>query len=332
MHSRLVNDLMQDPLLYTGFDSSPDRILFDCGYMFGLSLREIQRISSVFVSHTHFDHFMGFDHMLRLSIEQDRKIEVYGPEGIISQTAGKLSGYSWNLCHDLALNFEVFEIAPPFIRKAILCASEAFRLGDISVSEFSGVLKRGKGYAVSVAVLDHIIPSLAFSIKEDDMFKVNDENLALCGIKPGPWLGRLKNEYAVGCVADGYIEGPDGTPVSRPKLADSLFYLKKGRKVSYIVDTVFNERTSSDASALAFESDDLYCECAFLDEDAEKAGDVHHLTASQAATIALMSGSKRLYPIHLSKRYNGRFKELFCEAWRIFPHVFMSGKGEFIPK
>ena len=46
MKAKVVNDLMQDPLVYIEFDDISDRILFDCGYMFGLTLREIQKISS----------------------------------------------------------------------------------------------------------------------------------------------------------------------------------------------------------------------------------------------------------------------------------------------
>jgi len=85
MHSRLVNELYQDPLLYTWFDDISDRLLFDCGYMFGLAARDIQKISSIYVSHTHFDHFMGFDHLLRMCIEQDREIEIHGPADFINQ-------------------------------------------------------------------------------------------------------------------------------------------------------------------------------------------------------------------------------------------------------
>lgn len=325
MFSRLVNDLMQDPLLYTGFDSCPDRILFDCGYMFGLSLRDVQRISSVFVSHTHFDHFMGFDHLLRLSIEMDKTVELYGPPGFIGQVAGKLSGYSWNLCSDLALDFLVIEIDPPFVRRALMRASEAYSVREMGGDDFSFEIKRGDGYAVSVAVMDHIIPSLAFSIREDDLLKVNTGALSSLGLRPGPWVGVLKRDLESGTVT-GDMVLPSGESVPRASVAGDLFFLRHGKKTSYIVDTVYSERTLESACRLADGSDELYCECSFLSEDADKAAATHHLTAMQAGMIAREAGVKRLFPVHLSKRYNGRIRDLLRECSSIFPDVCIPSK------
>lgn len=329
MNVRLVNDLTQDPLLYASFDSSSESLLLDCGYMFGLSLREIQKISSIFVSHTHFDHFMGFDHMLRMRIEQNRDVEIFGPSGFIFQAAGKLSGYSWNLCSDLNLNFIVFEIDPPVIKKTVLKAQEAYKLGEIEILPYDAVLAKKNNFIVKTAIMDHIIPSLAFSIKEIDSLKVDGEALASIGAQPGPWLGELKRDALAGHDLNGEIEFSNGIVFERRKLAELLFYLKRGKKVSYIVDTVFSDDILEKAVELSENSDELYCECAFLAEDADKAASSHHLTASQAAIIAKEANVKKLFPIHLSKRYTGRFRDVFLEAHGVFPHVYLNGKGEF---
>lgn len=326
MKAKVVNDLMQDPLLYIEFEDIPDRILFDCGYMFGLTLREIQKISSVFISHTHFDHFMGFDHLLRMCIEQNRTVEFYGPLGFINQMVGKLSGYSWNLCEDLGLNFRCFEIAPPIIKSTILKAHDAFKLEYIEEKEFEPCIKKGKGYSIYTAVMDHKIPSLAFSIKEDDFLKVKSDLFEKFNIKPGPWLGNLIRKVENKEKLSESIDFENGISYSEEFLAENLLYIEKGKKISYIVDTAFTENTFKDGIELIKNSDELYCECAFLNKDLDKAQNTYHLTAQQAGKFANHGNIKKLFPIHLSKRYNGIYKDIFDEVMKEFPNVLNAYK------
>ncbi len=327
MHNKLVNELWQDPLLYTYFDNIPDRLLFDCGYMFGLSLRDIQRISSVFVSHTHFDHFMGFDHLLRMCIELPIKIELFGPRGFIGNVRAKLGGYSWNLCDSLELEFVVNEISENCVKSVTLPAVNSFIPAEPEkTSPFSKVIKATDIYRVECAVLNHKIPSLAFSVIENDFLKVNKASLEEMGLKGGPWLGTLRKEILDGNISDGTYEIPGHGTFAKKLLFSSLFEIKKGRKVSYVVDTVFSPETQKKIIELAHCSDDFYCECAFLDVDSDKAQCNHHLTARQAGILAREAEVKRLFPIHFSKRYNERWQELCDEARTEFPQVICQTK------
>lgn len=324
MFCKMVNDLHQDPLLAVGFDALKDMVLLDCGYMFGLTLREVQRISSIFVSHTHFDHFMGFDHFLRLCIEQKKTVELYGPRGFIENVRGKLAAYNWNLSASLGLDFLVFEIDEPGVRQVLLKGSEGYgRLHRETFAPFDGLLKSNEIFRVSAAVLDHKIPSLAFSVKERDFFSVRKEALAEMGLRPGPWIKELK---ALGERSDGRIEIGDVSYCGR-ELAQKLLQFKKGRKITYVVDTVFSPETLERIRELAWESDDFYCECSYLQEDAGKAAVNHHLTAAQAGILARESRVKKLIPIHFSKRYDRRYDDFLREAGGEFPFVHLESKG-----
>ncbi len=328
MHSRLVNELYQDPLLYTWFDDIPDRLLFDCGYMFGLPARDIQKISSVYVSHTHFDHFMGFDHMLRMCIEQDRQIELYGPRGFIDQVVGKLSGYSWNLCEDLGLNFKIREYSSSLIEEITLYGKNAYKQeSERTYFPFSEVITVNESYTVSTAILDHKIPSMAFSVKQNDFLKVRKDILDTLNLKPGPWLGALKKEVESGLeLQNEDIEMPDGRKLSKAELAEKMFEVRNGKKVSYVVDTIFSDETVDKICRLIDASDEFYCECTFLSSDEEKAVANHHLTAKQAGTLARLGNVARLIPIHLSKRYGNRYWELIKEAGSEFGNIELPEK------
>jgi ribonuclease Z len=59
-----------------------------------LSTRVLLRVSDVFVSHTHMDHFAGFDHLLRVCLGRDSGVRMYGPPNFISQVEHKLAAYT----------------------------------------------------------------------------------------------------------------------------------------------------------------------------------------------------------------------------------------------
>jgi ribonuclease Z len=56
-------------------------LLFDLGDVSPLSARKLVRISDVFVTHRHMDHFSGFDRLLRFVLGRDQALNPYGPVG-----------------------------------------------------------------------------------------------------------------------------------------------------------------------------------------------------------------------------------------------------------
>ena len=72
------------------------------------------RVSHVFVSHTHVDHFVGFDQLLRVLLGRKRELVLSGGPGFIAQVEHKLRAYTWNVVHryEMELMIEAREFDP----------------------------------------------------------------------------------------------------------------------------------------------------------------------------------------------------------------------------
>ena len=113
-HPCLVNGPFDDPALYVPFAYEKRAILFDLGDLRRLPPRDILKISHCFVSHTHMDHFCGFDRLLRICLGREKRLHLFGPEGFLTNLEGKLRGYNWNLVNHYRYPFEITasEISP----------------------------------------------------------------------------------------------------------------------------------------------------------------------------------------------------------------------------
>jgi len=95
----LVNDAFGDPGLYVDFRDERRALLFDLGDISRLLPRQLMRMSHVFVTHAHLDHFCGFDHLLRVILGRKAGIVIFGGPNFLEQIEHKLRAYTWNVVH-----------------------------------------------------------------------------------------------------------------------------------------------------------------------------------------------------------------------------------------
>jgi ribonuclease Z len=93
----LVNVPFGDPGVYVDLVFERRALLFDLGALSPLPPRKLLRISDVFVTHRHMDHFAGFDDLLRCLLGREKRVNIYGPAGMIDAVEHKLKAYTWNL-------------------------------------------------------------------------------------------------------------------------------------------------------------------------------------------------------------------------------------------
>nr|MDA8405026.1 hypothetical protein [Desulfobacteraceae bacterium] len=104
----LINDPSGDPGLFIPFAFNRRAIVFDLGDIAALSSRDALKISHVFVSHTHMDHFAGFDRLLRIMLGRSKTLNDHGDLKIIGNSYARYNfGFtvdgSWR-----GLDFSIF--------------------------------------------------------------------------------------------------------------------------------------------------------------------------------------------------------------------------------
>ena len=311
----LVNDPLGDPGLYVELMFEKRALLFDLGDLTPLSSRKLLRISDVFVSHMHMDHFCGFDRLLRLMLGRDCRLRLYGPAGLIDAVSHRLASYTWNLVDNYESDFVILVhewIAADRCRVAAFHTRDAFRRGAVceeTVTE--GIMLDEPSFRVRAAMLDHGITSLGFVLEERAHINIWKTRLDELGLATGPWLRTLKqavlNGEADHCLIPVIWREPkNDQPATLPlgELRRNVLRTVPGRKIGYVVDTVFSEHNVERIVELVGNADVLFIETPFVDADARRARERKHLTARQAGSIARRAGVKRLVPFHFSPRYD----------------------------
>ncbi len=329
-HAELVNATFGDPGVYIDLKFERRAILFDIGNISVLPTRKLLRVSDVFVSHTHMDHFCGLDHLLRVCLGRDTGVRLYGPPGFIAQLEHKLAAYTWNLVENYETDFDIVahELgAEGRMQRARFRSKNRFQREPLPAARAEGgVLLDDEQFRVRTVPLEHHdIVSLAFSFEEGTHINVWKNRLEQLQLPTGKWLTDLKRQVRAGAPDDTAIhvhwrtrEGSRERVFALGQLKADVLEFVPGQKVCYVTDVSGHERNIETLVEFIRHADLLFIEAVFLDADREHARRKAHLTARCAGQIARAAAVKSAVPFHFSPRYMGREDELrreFALAW-----------------
>lgn len=330
--SYLVNDVFGDPGVYVEVRWSKRALLFDLGRNDGLGPTRLLRAGDIFISHTHMDHFIGFDTLLRIALARGKTLRFFGPPGLIDNVQGKLHGYTWNLVEGYPLRLEVLEFHRETTRHTIFHAGNGFQPTTPVVSprtvpswDHPFTLLEDPMFVVKAVALNHQIPSFAYALEERFHINVNKQKLHDAGLRIGAWLSDVKHYIWQGKPDDFrftvalYDEHRrEDREYVLGDIKERFLTISRGQKIAYVVDARYDEANEAKIVALAQDADLFYCESPYLDTDAPKAHDRYHLTARQAGLMARKAHARDLTVFHFSPRYTGQGEALEQEARKAF--------------
>ncbi|MDO8564361.1 MAG: ribonuclease Z [Nanoarchaeota archaeon] len=171
----------------------------------------------------------------------------------------------------------------------------------------SGKIFEDENYFIEAKEMSHGLPSLAYSIVLKDKLRLDKNKLKKLKVPNSPIIREL-------------LKGKNIKLGNKTIKSKQVTYKEKGKKLTIILDTLFNKN----AISIAKNSDLLITESSFLESSekgAKLAKDYKHLTAHQSAQIAKKSKSKKLILTHISERYSNDPLILKEEAKKVFKNT-----------
>jgi ribonuclease Z len=273
---------LRDPALYLACTNGNRALLFDIGDISALDRKEVLAISHVFVSHTHMDHFIGFDHLLRCSLGHGKPLHLFGPAGFMKNVSSRLAGYSWNLldCQSAALVVTVTEISSDGVTTTRHAARHRFAgrrvVTDAPIT--GGQLLEEPRFRVSCTILDHRIPCLGFRLDERFHIRIDRRRLERLGLAPGPWISQFKKALyrkpeRAGSMRVASRTQPSGWQEhSLPWLVEHICDIRPGRSIAYITDVAGSAENASRIIDLVQGVDHLFIEAMFCHDLRQNSG------------------------------------------------------------
>ncbi len=269
------------------------RFLIDCGEGTQVRLREnkikFSKISHVFISHLHGDHFYGLIGLISTFglLNRQNDLHIFGPEGIKKIITLQLRlSQSW-------IHFEI-------IFHELTSAKSELIFEDDKVT-------------VHTIPLSHRVYTNGFLFKE----KLGERNLIISEIN--------KHHEIEVCDYQNLKNGKDfvnkdGTIIKNKSLTKDP---KNTVSYAYCSDTQFKPEITT----IIQHVDLLYHEATFLEDKVALCIKTKHSTAKQAAAIAKQANAKQLILGHFSNRYKNieLFKE---EAQTTFHNVSLAKEGK----
>ncbi|MFN3404144.1 MAG: ribonuclease Z [Cytophagaceae bacterium] len=268
-----------------------DIFLFDCGEATQYQLYKFKfkynKISYIFISHLHGDHYLGLVGLLSsMHLNgRNKELKIFGPRGLDEIITIQLK-YS-----ETFLSFPI-----------------SFTCIDTTSNN---IILDLENLTVETIPLTHRIACSGFLIKEKPKkHRLNKlklpENLSLLQ------MASLKRGEDV--------LDEDGNVLYYNQ--DLTFPPKKSRSYAYCSDTAYEESILPIVQG----TDLLYHEATFLSDMKVRAKETFHSTAEEAAIIATKANVGRLIIGHFSARYK-QIEPLLEEAKNIFPETYLAEEG-----
>ncbi|MGB5457721.1 MAG: Clp1/GlmU family protein [Gammaproteobacteria bacterium] len=316
MDLALVNGVFGDPLLHARMRHQRRSLLFDLGAGDRLPARVAHQVTDVFISHAHLDHIGGFLWLLRSRIGDYPACRLYGPPGLAQHIAGFLQGILWDRVENNAPGFEVMELHRDRLRYFRLQAGSARvplfderpLIDDIVLSD--------TGFCIRGITLDHHGTTvIAYAYQAERQLNIRKDRLEARQLEPGPWLNTLK-QHMLNHNASAMLQLPDGSEAVAAQLADELLLITPGKKLVYATDLADTSDNRKKLVSLARHAHTFFCECSYIEADADHATQNGHLTTRACGEMANQAGVSRLVPFHFSRRYQHNAEQLYDELKR----------------
>lgn len=294
LQAEIKSLLKEDISVLIKVANSGKHYLCDCGEASLLTVKEIQTVSAVFISHTHIDHFANFDGIFRHQIGSGEKVVICGPKNIHHQVEARLKSYTWNLIDEKAIEYEIREIVSKEEINVYTIRPPHWNLELVKTQNF---LFEDEYVNVDFAILDHKTDSIAYLFKEKDTVTFH-ENAS--DFKKGKWISELKTAFENN-DSEKEIE-IENTSYK----ASELFHLlsrNEGYKLGVIMDHAVDEINYQKIKSVFINADLVYIETFYKDTDQEFAKINYHSFASASGKIMNDCKVKQAVPIHFSRRY-----------------------------
>ena len=273
------------------FEIDGHSLLFDCGEGTQFQLikfkKSLLKISKIFITHLHGDHFYGLPGLLSTMsmLKREKPIDIYGPDGLreFLQAINKVSKSE--------PSFEQHIHIIDAKNKQLICEE--------------------KGFEIYTFPLDHSVTSFGYLVQQKEFEPnikksfVHNNDIAI------EWFQRIKN-------GEDYIDNSGNVFLNK----DITEQLHTPISYAYCTDTGYFPQIADYINAVTF----LYHESTFLNSEKEDAIAKKHSTAEDAANIAKLSNADRLLIGHFSARYSD-LNDFLKEASPIFPNTIIATEG-----
>jgi ribonuclease Z len=318
---RLVNGSTGDPCLFVDYPGKNNALLFDAGDNGSIDLKKLGDLEAVFITHHHVDHFIGFDRIVRANLDSDKTLSVFGPTGTITKVYDRIKSYEYQYFPFQKISIRVHEILPDRMLRAVLECTQRFPEPQIEENEWRGpVAYENDELLVEAVHTEHTVPCLAFALVEKTGYHPDVEKLNTGVLRSGPWVSHVLSLLRSGESEDMMLD-IEGGRFRLGSLAEQYFTSSLGARVTYITDTVWNAVTQPRLVKLSKRATRLYCDSFYSQAQSRQAQTHRHMTATQAAELAVQAKVEELVLIHFAGRYAGSYDTLVEEARAVFPRV-----------